>query len=110
MALLTGSISLCNFILFWGKRFGKASCRLQLFDFPDLLEHLTNTHYIQNINTKVLVLTCWVGIVDCWKRKQKNKSEQLILPQIANYNQSLKIKQTHQERSQMHKSPSSIPV
>lgn len=55
-------------------------------------------------------LTCWAGIVDCWKRKQKNKSEQIVLPQITNHNQSLKIKQTRQERSQMHKSPSSISV
>lgn len=80
MALLTGSISVRNFILFWAKRFGKASCVFQLFGFPDLLEHLTNMHYIQNINAKVLLLTCWVGIVDCWKRKQKNKSEQLSTP------------------------------
>ena len=99
MALLTGSISVYNFILFWGKKFDKVSCVFQLFGLPDLLEHLTNMHYIQNINTKVLFLTCWVGIVDCWKRKQKNKSEQLVLPQIANHNESLKIKQTHQERS-----------
>lgn len=99
MALLIGSIiTVRNFMLFWGKNI---FAKLVLFSsLPDLLEHLSNMHYIQNINTKVLLLTRWVGIVDCWKRKWKNsKSEQLVLPQITNYNQSLKIKQTHQERS-----------
>lgn len=67
MALLNEIInSLCNRKLFGGKYFVK----LVLFSsLADLLQHLTNKHYNQNINTKVLLLTCWAGIVDCWKRK-----------------------------------------
>lgn len=54
---------------FGEKRFDKVSCVFQLLVLPDLLEHSTNVHYIQSINTKVLLLTCWIGIVDCWKKK-----------------------------------------
>lgn len=69
MAIFTGSFSVCNFILFWGKRFDKVTCVFQLLVLPDLLEQSTNVHYFQSINTKVLLLTCWIGIVDCWKKK-----------------------------------------
>lgn len=64
MALLNEIImSLCNFKFFGGKYFVKFS------SLPGLLKYSTNMHYNQNINTKVLLLTCWAGIVDCWKRK-----------------------------------------
>lgn len=54
---------------FEGKKIDKVSCVFLQLVLPDLLEHLANVHCIQSINTKVLLLTCWIGIVDCWKKK-----------------------------------------